>query len=200
MTTAKIETLEEYVHSAMRTAPMLLPEFESLGVFAMGLSGESGEVVDLLKKVVGHGHDLDKEKLIKELGDVMWYLAVLGRRFDFNVERPGWRTLDEINKNARQHEFEGSGNIKTIRLSLRLDAYAGRVSDAVDHRIAGFKNPEETLSIEDLLARCWCYVALIAHRYEISLSEVATRNYQKLLARYPNGFNSEDSKNRAVEA
>lgn len=191
--------MSEYVHAAMRTAPMLLPEFESLGVFAMGLSGETGEVVDLLKKVVGHGHDLDKDKLIKELGDVMWYLAVLGHRFQSSAEQITY-PLDHLYEYSKKYEFEGSGNVKTIRLSLRLDAYAGRVSNAVDHLIAGFVDPNEKIPVKSLIGICWRYVALIAHRYEISLSEVATRNYQKLLARYPNGFNSEDSKNRAVEA
>lgn len=44
---------------------------------AMGLAGEAGEVVDLLKKHLYHGHSLDRDKLTKELGDCLWYLAVL---------------------------------------------------------------------------------------------------------------------------
>ena len=43
----------------------------------MGLAGESGEVCDYLKKVVFHGHELDKDQLCKELGDVLWYVATL---------------------------------------------------------------------------------------------------------------------------
>jgi NTP pyrophosphatase (non-canonical NTP hydrolase) len=46
-------------------------------VFSMGLAGEAGEVVDLLKKVHGHGKHLDKDALKKELGDVLWYAANL---------------------------------------------------------------------------------------------------------------------------
>lgn len=42
---------------------------------ALGLAGESGEFADLIKKHVYHGHELDKEKLLKELGDVAWYIA-----------------------------------------------------------------------------------------------------------------------------
>lgn len=43
----------------------------------LGIAGESGEVADYLKKVLGHGHDLDLMKLAKELGDVLWYVAAL---------------------------------------------------------------------------------------------------------------------------
>ena len=41
----------------------------------MGLCGESGEAIDIVKKWLAQGHDLDKEKLAKELGDICWYLA-----------------------------------------------------------------------------------------------------------------------------
>lgn len=44
---------------------------------AMGLSGEVGEIVDLLKKYVYHDHPLDREKCLKELGDVLYYMEIL---------------------------------------------------------------------------------------------------------------------------
>lgn len=44
---------------------------------ALGLVGEAGEVADLIKKIVYHKHDVDREKMKEELGDVMWYLAAL---------------------------------------------------------------------------------------------------------------------------
>jgi NTP pyrophosphatase (non-canonical NTP hydrolase) len=45
--------------------------------YALGLAGEAGEVCDLLKKHWGHKHPLDREKLCKELGDVLWYVAAI---------------------------------------------------------------------------------------------------------------------------
>lgn len=53
---------------------------------AMGLCGEAGEVIDLIKKFKFHGHDLDREELIKELGDVAWYLAQAATALDINLE------------------------------------------------------------------------------------------------------------------
>lgn len=83
---AKVTTLNEYGAAAMRTkAP-----HNDLTCAALGLSGESAEAVravvamsvsagqfaDLTKKHVHHKHPLEKEKAIKELGDVLWYFAL----------------------------------------------------------------------------------------------------------------------------
>jgi NTP pyrophosphatase (non-canonical NTP hydrolase) len=70
-------TLNEYQTEAARTANMELPPREKLATFALGLGGEAGEVQDLIKKHIGHSHDLDLEKIEKEIGDVLWYVAAL---------------------------------------------------------------------------------------------------------------------------
>ena len=44
-------------------------------IAAMGLAGESGELIDHLKKWAGHGHELDRTYLLMELGDILWYVA-----------------------------------------------------------------------------------------------------------------------------
>jgi NTP pyrophosphatase (non-canonical NTP hydrolase) len=46
-------------------------------VWSLGLAGEAGEFADMMKKHVGHGHPLNRDKAKKELGDVLWYLATL---------------------------------------------------------------------------------------------------------------------------
>lgn len=61
----------EYQEKALRTAGE--PNIEN-GL--MGLCGEAGECIDILKKHKFQGHDLDREHLAEELGDVAWYLAV----------------------------------------------------------------------------------------------------------------------------
>ncbi len=69
---------DDYQAEAMRTAPGPHDE-KQLAVFALGVAGEAGEVAELIKKHIGHGHLLDREKLCKELGDVAWYVAVLAQ-------------------------------------------------------------------------------------------------------------------------
>lgn len=48
---------------------------EKLGNGVLGLTGEAGESADIVKKYFYQDHPLDKDKLVKELGDVMWYIA-----------------------------------------------------------------------------------------------------------------------------
>lgn len=57
-----------------------------LSGLSLGLAGESGEVADCVKKIVAHGHPLDAEKLAKELGDVLWYLAVMADAIGYSLE------------------------------------------------------------------------------------------------------------------
>lgn len=57
----------------------------SLSNAALGLVGESGEVADKVKKHLYHGHELDKESLKKELGDVLWYVSALCSLCEFDL-------------------------------------------------------------------------------------------------------------------
>lgn len=50
---------------------------EALSNYSMGLAGESGELIDLLKKHVHHEHPLNIDKIRSEAGDVMWYLSAI---------------------------------------------------------------------------------------------------------------------------
>lgn len=53
-------------------------DFERARVlYSLGLAGEAGEVVDYMKKVIGHGRELDRNHLVAELGDVIWYVSQL---------------------------------------------------------------------------------------------------------------------------
>ena len=51
----------------------------------MGLAGETGELVDMLKKWVGHGHELDLGEVEKELGDILWYVAEIATILDLRL-------------------------------------------------------------------------------------------------------------------
>ena len=67
--------VDDYQQEAMSLLNPALNPQDVLENALMGLCGESGEAIDLLKKHRFQGHPLDKEKLKKELGDVAWYLA-----------------------------------------------------------------------------------------------------------------------------
>lgn len=79
-------TINEYQIEALRTEHDMSKEHPRLLNGLMGLCGESGEAIDILKKTMFQGHKLDKEHLAKELGDVAWYLAVSADALGYDLE------------------------------------------------------------------------------------------------------------------
>lgn len=53
---------------------------------AAGLAGEVGEVIDHIKKGLFHRHEIDRDKLKEELGDVMWYIAALCTKLGLDLD------------------------------------------------------------------------------------------------------------------
>ena len=79
-------TINEYQQFAMRTLNPELNQRDVLINGVMGLCGEAGEAIDIVKKHLSQGHELDREKLIKELGDIAWYLAETAYALDVSLE------------------------------------------------------------------------------------------------------------------
>ena len=52
----------------------------------MGLNGEAGEAIDIMKKVLFQAHEFDREHLAKELGDIAWYLAITADAIGYDLE------------------------------------------------------------------------------------------------------------------
>lgn len=65
----------EYQHLAQRTANKTLDPIEKIRNGCYGLCGEAGECIDLLKKFEFQGHEFNQEKMLDELGDVLWYIV-----------------------------------------------------------------------------------------------------------------------------
>lgn len=91
-------TINEYQKQAMRTLNPGLDQKDVLVNSVMGLCGESGEAIDIVKKWLMQGHEQDKEHLIKELGDVAWYLAEAATALDVPLETVFQMNLDKLNK------------------------------------------------------------------------------------------------------
>jgi NTP pyrophosphatase (non-canonical NTP hydrolase) len=64
----------------------------------LGLAGETGESVDYFKKVYFHGHKFEKEKLISELGDVLWYLAGICSSLEIDLEEVAIENIKKLHK------------------------------------------------------------------------------------------------------
>ncbi len=89
-------TINEYQQLAMVTLNKDLDEKEVLINGVMGLCGESGEAIDLVKKWLSQGHELDKDKLIGEIGDVAWYIAEIATALGVALEDVLARNINKL--------------------------------------------------------------------------------------------------------
>lgn len=65
---------------------------------ALGLAGEAGEVADTIKKAVFHQHGIDRDELIKELGDVLWYAAALCTKLNVPISEVMERNIEKLKR------------------------------------------------------------------------------------------------------
>ena len=91
-------TVNEYQKLAITTLNNELDKKQILTNAVMGLCGESGEACDIVKKHLFHGHELDREALIKELGDVAWYLAEASEALDVSLDEVFERNIEKLKK------------------------------------------------------------------------------------------------------
>ena len=89
-------TGNEYQRLALTTLNPDLHGMDLLLNGVMGLCGESGEVIDLVKKHLAQGHTLDREKLALELGDVAWYLAETARAIGYDLDTVLQMNVDKL--------------------------------------------------------------------------------------------------------
>ena len=95
-------TGNEYQELAMRTCNPELTEEQRLLDGVMGLCGESGECIDLVKKHLMQGHPLDREKLAMELSDVCWYIAQTAGALGYKLEDVFQLNIDKLRKRYQE--------------------------------------------------------------------------------------------------
>lgn len=91
-------TANEYQQKAMTFRNQENSKEDALLVGVMGLCGESGEAIDHVKKVLFHGHALDQDYMLKELGDIAWYLAETAWSLDIPLEKVFAKNLEKLSK------------------------------------------------------------------------------------------------------
>ena len=109
--------VNEYQQLAMAT---LNPELEKRNVLinsVMGLCGEAGEAIDIVKKWMAQGRVLDKEQLVKELGDIAWYLAEAATALDMPLEEILQANIDKL-KQRYPNGFETERSLVRLQGDL----------------------------------------------------------------------------------
>ena len=89
-------TINDYQKNALRTANKSLNSFQQLETGILGVNGDAGECIDILKKHLFQGHELDREHIAKELGDISWYLALSANAIGYDLETILQMNVDKL--------------------------------------------------------------------------------------------------------
>lgn len=179
-------TPSEYQQRSVRT---MKPGFDATtDDYFLGLVGEGGEVIDLLKKTIYHHHPVDRDKLCKECGDATWYIAAMATIYGFDL---GVAYLAAESYFAGLNGYEPPPNM--------LCRFYVRICATIDEIRYGENAPDNweavlALNVGALLR----IVEALAKHYDIALQEVFEVNVAKLLERYPDNYSHDASINRVV--
>ena len=97
-----VESLKVYPYTAKITYP------------ALGLCGESGEVAEKIKKIIrdkdGVYTQEDKDEILKELGDVLFYVTALAEDLGFTLEDVAMRNVEKLMSRKERNVIHGDGD------------------------------------------------------------------------------------------
>lgn len=107
-------SFDEYQKQALTTAKFSEDEFKDIMHWVLGVTGESGEIAEKFKKIIrdksGKISESDKTELSKEIGDVLWYLAVLAHQLGLSFEEIAGENLSKLKSRKSRGVIGGSGD------------------------------------------------------------------------------------------
>lgn len=107
-------TFDEYQKQALTTVLSTGDEFKDLLHWVLGLNGEAGEVAEKLKKIIRDKQGVvsadDKVELAKELGDVLWYIAVFANDLGVSLDDIAGQNLAKLSSRKERGVLGGNGD------------------------------------------------------------------------------------------
>ena len=88
----------KYQELAMRTNRPEATQEQNLINGCLGLSGETGEVNDIVKKYMFQGHELEKERILDECSDILWYLTLTVKSIGYNLNDAMEHNIEKLKK------------------------------------------------------------------------------------------------------
>lgn len=107
-------TFDEYQKQALTTAVSDHEPLMTKTIWAMGVAGEAGEVIEKWKKIVAYKDGVvsgeDRDELAKELGDVVWYIAVLAHSLGLSFDDVMQRNVTKLQSRQARNVIKGQGD------------------------------------------------------------------------------------------
>ena len=107
-------TFEEYQKKALPTAIISKDDKRALYTRALGLVGEAGEIAEKVKKIIRDQNDeysqADADEIVKELGDVLWYIAAMADYFGSDINEVAEINIQKLASRAKRGKIKGSGD------------------------------------------------------------------------------------------
>jgi NTP pyrophosphatase (non-canonical NTP hydrolase) len=105
---------DDYQKQALVTAKSTGNELQDLAHWVLGVTGEAGEIAEKVKKIIrdqdGYVADEAKTELAKEIGDVLWYLAVLADHLGVNFNDIAESNIAKLRDRQARGVIKGSGD------------------------------------------------------------------------------------------
>ena len=153
----------------------------------MGMNGEAGECVDILKKHMFQGHELDVDHLLNELGDVCWYTMLL--IVESGIEAS--MILEYVDRIVHVKPWKEETIDMGLSYVLGLNKDCGYI---IDIYYSSIGNPGSRLY--GTLRNIFYNIIKAANMFDKTLEDVFDINYEKIKKRYPEGFETDKSINR----
>lgn len=107
-------TFDEYQKLALTTAITHPDPLMDKTIWAMGVAGEAGEVVEKWKKIVAYKEGIvsteDRAELAKELGDVVWYIAVMADSLGLSMDEIMQQNVTKLQNRKNRGVIKGQGD------------------------------------------------------------------------------------------
>lgn len=177
------EVYKEFVQESRNGT---LKDYPDILQAIVGMNGEAGECIDLIKKSIFHGHEFNVNHFLNELGDVSWYIML------FCIEK-GFDTHDIFNKCLERERVKVDKHPLPLALDYIIDLNY-RASSISKIQLA---MPKSTILILDDVRTIFYDIKMSANIFGTTIEHIFWKNKVKHNFRYPNGFNKIDSINRS---
>ena len=171
--------LEEYKSIALQrmNKSIAFDQKENMYYACMGLIEKTGEVVAELRKPLfkGNFHEktLDIEEIKSELGDLMWYISLICKNANIDMDQLKIYKIDDDTQISKRE--------KIIQIAINMGQIAGQIVDEY-LKLYNENNTKEELT--EKINKQYENICELAKKLDITIDEILNENIKKINARY----------------